>query len=62
MVDYSSFVKQVMDQDNEKHYDYLVAYPPVPNRVMVKQEPKTSGEKDVERISGEQVIHRFKVL
>jgi len=47
---------QPADQDNEEHRDYPAAYPPVPKRVLVKQEPNTSGEDDEGCNSGEQVI------
>lgn len=47
---------QPADQGIEEHRDYSAAYPPVPKRVIVKQEPKTSGEDDEGCNSGEQVI------
>ena len=47
---------QPADQDNEEHRDYPAAYPPVPKRVLVKQEPNTSGEDYEGCNSGEQVI------
>ena len=49
---------QPADQNNEEHRDYPAAYPPVPQRVIVKQEPNTSGEDDEICNSGEQVNNK----
>ena len=45
-----------MDQQDNEHRGYPAAYFPVPKRVIVKQEPNTSGEHDEGCNSGEQVI------
>ena len=50
---------QPADQDKEEHHDCPAAYPPVPKRVIVKQEPNTSGEDDEICNSGELVNNKL---